>query len=110
MSVTNSMIEEYLCVASNQKHIVVNPLAQECGKYACEECLDKIQSNDFYCNSCYSKHSKLRIEVISSVIEPINEDRIKFNKLLDDKEKYEELKGSDLGKKMNKKIMYFGLI
>jgi hypothetical protein len=90
------MIEEYLCVASNEKHIVVNPLAQECGKYACEECLDKVQSKDFYCNSCNKRHTKLGNEVPSKVIQIINENRIKFNKLLDVKEKYEELKGSDL--------------
>ena len=94
------MVEEYLCVTSNEKHIVVNPLAQECGKYACEECLDKVQSNEYYCNYCNNKHSKFRIKIPSSVIQTINEDRSKFNKLLDDKEKYEEIKGNDLGKNM----------
>ena len=85
MSLAESMIKDYLCCASSQDHIVQNPFIQCCGKYACEECLNKIESDSFYCHPCSTTHTKLRIPLSSFVNGLLNENRNALNKLIDKK-------------------------
>lgn len=87
----SKIINDFICCASNGCHIVdAQSSIQICGKYACEECLHKL--DEFYCQSCKQRHGKLpKINTPSSVLMLLEKYRNDFNQLLENKAKYEDL-------------------
>jgi WD40 repeat protein len=91
MNEASKIINYYICCASKDEHIAyIRPFIQECGKYACEKCLNEL--NEFYCYSCRQIHvTAPKILTPPSVIGILNQYRDEFDKLLNNKAKYEEL-------------------
>lgn len=90
MSDPSRIINDYICCASKNAHIVyLRPLVQACGRYACESCIKG--ENNFYCHSCKVRHDVLQaIHTPTSVIELLNKHRNDFDNLLMAKAKYDQ--------------------